>query len=127
MTEILQKALQEVEAQIARKTEQRNQLDIEIVQLQATKIGLQNALGQQVQAETAWTELVLAALKSYPAGQQVTASEIRDRLQSWGYSFEGVENPLALINTVLRRLVERAVIVRSKSGRPFRFARFGKE
>ena len=127
MTEILQKALQEVDAQIVRKIEQRNQLDVEIAQLQATKIGLQNALGQQIQAETAWTELVLAALKSYPAGQQVTASEIRNTLQSWGYSFEGVDNPLAFINTVLRRLVDRRVIERSKTGRPFRFARFGKE
>ena len=125
MKEILERALQEVDAQIAQKIEQRNKLDIEIVQLRGTRLGLQNAIGQQIQSETAWTELVLAALKSYPAGQQLTASEIRDRLQTWGYTFEGIQNPLAFINTVLKRLVDRAVIVRTKTGRPFRFARFG--
>ncbi|SPJ13949.1 hypothetical protein SBDP2_1200003 [Syntrophobacter sp. SbD2] len=127
MEEILQEALQEVDAQIAQKTEQRNKLDIEIVQLRGTRIGLQNAIGQQIQSEMAWTDLVLAALNSYPAGQQLTASEIRDRLQTWGYTFQGIQNPLAFINTVLRRLVDRAVITRSQAGRPFRFARFGRE
>ena len=123
MTEILQKALQEVDAQITRKIEQRNQLDIEITQLQATKIGLQNALGQQIQSEIAWTDLVRSALNSYPPGQKVSAVQIRETLQNWGYNFQNVQNPLAFINTVLQRLVERGEIERSKKGRPFSFGR----
>lgn len=122
MKEILEKALHEVDAQIVRKTEQRNRMDVEIVQLQATKIGLQNALGQQIQAEMAWTDLVRAALNNSP-GQSMSAVQVRDTLQSWGYNFQGVENPLAFINTVLQRLANRGEIVRSVTGRPFRFGR----
>jgi len=122
MTETLQKALEEVQKQIALKAQLRDQLDAEIVQLQAAEIGLRNALGQQIQAETAWTNLVRAVLNSHP-GQEMSAVQVRDVLQSWGYNFTGIKNPLAFINTVLQRLAERGEIIRSPMGRPFRFGR----
>jgi hypothetical protein len=124
MAEILQQALEQIQHDIARKTHARNQLDVEIARLQATAIGIQNALGQQAQAEVAWTQLVRSVLNS-AEGRSMSAAEVRDTLQSWGYSFAGIQSPLAYINTVLQRLAERGEIVRSKTGRPFRFARFG--
>jgi len=120
MTDTLQKALEEIQKQIARKNHLRNQLDVEIAQLQATAIGIQNALGQQVQAEVAWTQLVRAVLNN-SEGQSMSAVQVRDTLQSWGYNFAGIQNPLAFINTILQRLAERGEILRSKIGRPFRF------
>jgi len=121
MTEALQNALREVRAKIDQKSHQREQLNVEIAQLQAAEIGLQNALGQQVQAEIAWTNLVLAALNKYP-GRPMTAAEIRDELVSWGYNFAEIRNPLALINTCVQRLAEQGRVIRSERGRPFRFS-----
>jgi hypothetical protein len=121
MTRTLQNALQEVQRQIALKIRQREQLDAEIAQLQATEIGLQNALGQQTEAEIAWTNLVRAVLNNNP-GQPMTAVQVRDTLQSWGYNFAGINNPLALVNTSLQRLADRGEIVR-EGHRPFRFGR----
>ena len=125
MTETLKRALEEIQKEIARKIHARNQLDVEIAQLQATAIGIQKALGQQAEAEVAWTQLVRAVLNN-AQGQSMSAAQVRDTLQSWGYSFAGIQNPLAYINTVLQRLAERGEIDRSQTGRPFRFARFGK-
>lgn len=122
MTDTLQKALEEIQKQIARKNHSRNQLDMEIAQLQATAIGIQNALGQQVQAEIAWTQLVRAVLNN-SQGQNMSAVQVRDTLQRWGYNFTGIQNPLAFINTILQRLAERKEIMRSPTGRPFRFGR----
>src|SRR5438876_12314528 len=106
MTQAFYEALQQVRTRIAAKTRQRDQLNAEIVQLQATEIGLRNALGQQVQAEIAWTELVLAVLNSYP-GQFLSAVQIRETLVSWGYNFAGINNPLAFINTCVQRLADQ--------------------
>src|SRR5258708_36116633 len=103
MTAAFQKALHEVQKQITQKIRMRDQLNAEIVQLQATQIGLQRALGQQVHAEMAWTDLVLAVLNSQP-GQSMGAVKVRDALQSWGYSFAARNNPLTLSNTCLERL-----------------------
>ncbi|HEY0701474.1 MAG TPA: hypothetical protein VGD60_01790 [Candidatus Acidoferrales bacterium] len=121
MTEAYQKALREVQRQIEGKIRQRDKLSAEIVQLQATQIGLQNALGQQVQAETQWTELVSAVINNN-LGQPMSAVEVRNTLQQWGYTFAGVNNPLAFINTCLQRLAQRRVIVRVGE-RPTRFDR----
>jgi hypothetical protein len=121
VTDTLQKALQEVQKQIAMKAQVRDRLSAEIVQLQATEIGLRNALGQQVQAEIAWTELVLAVLNSYP-GKFLSAVQIRDTLVSWGYNFAGINNPLAFINTCVQRLAEQGRVTRTPTGRPFRFS-----
>src|SRR5277367_2978915 len=121
MTEALHKALQEVRGLIQAKTRHRDQLNAEIVQLQATQIGLQRALGQQVQAEIAWTELVLAVLNINP-GHPMSAVEIREILQSWGYSFAQIHSPLAFLNTCLQRLAQQGRTVRSEQGRPFRFS-----
>jgi hypothetical protein len=121
MTDALQKALQEVQKQIATKAQLRDRLNAEIVQLQATEIGLQNALGQQEQAEMAWTELVLAVLNSYP-GKYMSAVQIRDTLVSWGYNFAGINNPLAFINTCVQRLADQGRVTRTPTGRPFRFS-----
>ena len=121
MTDQIREALRQIQQQISDKGTQRNKLDIEIAQLQATEIGLQNALGEHVQAEIAWTNLVLAALNKYP-GRPMTAAEIRDELISWGYNFAGIHNPLAFINTCVQRLAEQGRVVRSERGRPFRFS-----
>lgn len=120
MTQELQKALEYVRGQIAVKLQKRAQLDAEVAQLQATEIGLQNALGQHVKAEIAWTDLVRAVLNSCP-GQSLSAVEVRDILASWGYDFRGIQNPLAFVNTILQRLSDRGEIFRSAKGRPFRF------
>lgn len=120
MTQELQKALEFVKGQIAEKAQKRAQLDAEIAQLQATEIGLQNALGQQIKAEIAWTDLVRAVLNSCP-GQSLSAVEVRDVLKAWGYDFRGIQNPLAFINTILQRLSVRGEIARSARGRPFKF------
>ena len=120
MTQELQKALEYVKGQIASKLQKRAQLDAEIAQLQATEIGLRNALGQQIKAEIAWTDLVRAVLNSSP-GQSMSAVEVRNVLAAWGYDFKGIQNPLAFINTILQRLSDRGEIVRSAKGRPFRF------
>ena len=120
MTDVLQKALEKVQRDIARKAHFRNQLNVEIAQLQATEIGIQNALGQQAQAEIEWTQLVRAVLSSFQ-GQAVTAVQVRNTLLSWGYNFTGIQNPLAFINTILTRLAQRGDITRSRIGRPFRF------
>jgi hypothetical protein len=122
MTEAYQKALREVQRQIEIKVRQRDKLNAEIVQLQAAQIGLQNALGQQIQAETQWTELVLAVINNNP-GQAMSAVEVRNMLQQWGYTFAGVNNPLAFINTCLQRIADRGLITRTPTGRPFRFGR----
>jgi hypothetical protein len=124
MTQTLQKALEEIEESIARKSHARNQLDVEIAQLQATAIGIRNALGQQQKSEVAWTQLVRYAINS-AQGQKMSAAEVRDTLLSWGYDFSGIQNPLGFVNTILQRLAERGEIARSDEGRPFRFARFG--
>jgi hypothetical protein len=121
MTDQVREALRQIQQQIAEKTKKRAQLDVEIAQLQATKIGLQNALGEHVRAEIAWTNLVLAALNKYP-GRPMTAVEIRDELTSWGYNFAGIHNPLAFINTCVQRLAEQGKVIRSDRGRPFRFS-----
>ncbi len=120
MTEVYEKALRQVDQQIAEKTRKRDQLSAEIVQLQAARIGLQRALGQQMHAETAWTELAMAVLNSN-RGRALSAAEVRDVLLSWGYAFTGINNPLAFINTCLQRLADRGQIGRTKTGRPFRF------
>ena len=121
MTEALKAALRQVQKQIEVKTRQRDTLDAEIVQLRATEMGLQTTLGQQVQAEIAWTNLVMAVLNSH-LGQPMSAVEIRDTLESWGYNFAGINNPLAFINTCLQRLAGRGQINRTEMGRPFRFS-----
>lgn len=121
VTEAFEEALRQARKQIEVKTRQRDMLNAEIAQLQATQIGLQNALGQQVQAEIAWTNLALAVLNSHP-GQAMSAVEIRDTLQTWGYNFTGINNPLAFINTCLQRLASRGQVIRTPVGRPFRFS-----
>jgi hypothetical protein len=120
MDHALQKALAHVQSQIAAKTRARDTLNAELAQLQATAIGLQNALGQQIRAEIAWTNLVRTVIYSNP-NRTMTAVEVRDTLQNWGYNFAGIENPLALVNTCLQRLAEQGEIIRSETGRPFRF------
>ena len=117
----LQKALVHVQAQIVTKTRARDTLNAELAQLQATAIGLQNALGQQIKAEIAWTNLVRTVIYNSPE-QPMTAAQVRDTLQSWGYNFDGIQNPLAFINTCLQRLAEQGQIVRSEVGRPFKFS-----
>jgi hypothetical protein len=49
--------------------------------------------------------------------------KVRDTLGNWGYDFAGIKNPLAFFNTILQRLAEQGEIVRSDTGRPFRFSR----
>ncbi len=120
MTNTLQKALEEVQRNIAAKTFLRNTVDAEIAQLRATEIGLKNALGQQIQAEIAWTDLVRTVL-NHAAGRQMSAVEVRDTLLSWGYNFTGMKNPLAFFNTVLQRLADKGEIRRSVEGRPYKF------
>jgi hypothetical protein len=121
MTDVLQRALHDVRTRIASKTQQRDRMNAEIAQLQATEIGLQNALGQQIQAEIAWTDLVRTVIHS--TGMAMSAVEVRDALASWGYNFGGIQNPLAFFNTILQRLVVQGEIVRSETGRPFRFSK----
>src|SRR5579863_1735750 len=121
MVDALQIALRQIQEKKQRLIRERARLDAEIAQTEATEIGLQNSLGQHVQAEIAWTNLVLAAVNKYP-GRPMTAVEIRDELISWGYNFQGVSNPLALINTCAQRLSEQGRIFRSERGRPFRFS-----
>jgi hypothetical protein len=121
MVNALQKALLEVQSQIAVKSRLRDTLNAEIAQLQATAIGLQNALGQQIQAETAWTDLIRTVIYNSP-NQAMSAVEVRDTLQTWGYNMTGIKNPLAFVNTCLQRLAEQGEIIRSDVGRPFRFS-----
>jgi hypothetical protein len=121
MVNALQKALLEVQSQIAAKCRLRDNLNAEIAQLQATANGLQHALGQQIQAETAWTDLIRTVIYNSP-NQAMSAVEVRDTLQSWGYNFAGIKNPLAFVNTCLQRLAEQGEIMRSDVGRPFRFS-----
>jgi hypothetical protein len=122
MTRELEKALRVVRVRIAQRMSERERLDAEIAQLQATEIGIQNALGQQVQAEIAWTNLVRTVINQ-AAGQAMSAVEVRDTLANWGYTFSGIRNPLAFFNTILQRLADQGEIVRSETGRPFRFWR----
>ena len=122
MPEHLRKALEQINKEIELQTAIINAASAKLAQLQATKIGLQNALGQQEQAEIAWTDLVRAVLNNYPVGHRISAVEVRDVLKSWGYNFQGVTNPLALINTCLQRLFASGEIAR-EGGRPFRFGR----
>lgn len=123
MPDALQNALREVRAKIALKSRQRDQLNAEIAQLQATEIGLQNALGQQMEAEIAWTNLVRTVI-SQSVGP-MSAVEVRDTLASWGYNFAGIRNPLAFFNTTLQRLWEQGEVTRTDAGRPFRFSSTG--
>ncbi len=122
MTDTFQKALREVRQEIAVKTQQRNQIDAEIAQLRATEIGLQNALGQQMQAEVAWTNLVRTVIFNCANQQPLSAVQVRDTLQSWGYNFQGITNPLAFFNNILERLWKQGEIQRTDVGRPFRFS-----
>jgi hypothetical protein len=121
MVDTLQRALLQVQSQIAAKARLRDSLNAELAQLRATAIGLQNALGQQVQAETAWTDLIRTVVYNSP-NQPMSAVEVRDTLQSWGYNLAGIKNPLAFVNTCLQRLADRGEIIRSEIGRPFRFS-----
>jgi hypothetical protein len=120
MTDEFENALRRVRAQLAAKTTKCAQLEVEIAQLQATEIALKNALGQQLQAEIAWTNLVRTVINQ-AAGRPMTAVQVRDTLRSWGYDFEGIKNPLAFFNTILQRLWAQGELVRSDTGRPFRF------
>jgi hypothetical protein len=120
MTRNMENALREVRAQIALKSRTRDQLNADIAQLQATEIGLRNALGQQVKAELAWTDLVRTVINA--SREPMTAVDVRDTLASWGYNFAGMKNPLAFFNTILQRLAEQGEVVRSDTGRPFKFS-----
>jgi hypothetical protein len=120
MTNELQKALVQVRAQIAARKTKRDLLDAEIAQLRATEIGLKNALGQQLRAEIAWTDLVRTVINQ-AAGQPMTAVQVRDTVKSWGYTLEGIANPLAFFNTILQRLTTQGELARSDSGKPFKF------
>src|SRR5271170_7110166 len=122
MTHELERALQQVRMQIAAKASLCERLESDIAQLRATEIGIQNALGQQVQAEIAWTKLVRTVINQ-AAGRAMSAVEVRDTLTSWGYTFSGIKNPLAFFNTILQRLADQNEVVRSDTGRPFRFRR----
>ena len=121
MTETIRKALEQIKRQKAAAINRREILDVEIAKLEATEIGLQNALGQQIQAEIAWTNLVRTVINS--ANRALSAVEVRDTLTSWGYNFTGIRNPLAFFNTILQRLAEQGELVRSDTGRPFTFRR----
>jgi hypothetical protein len=120
MTGHYQKTLEHVRQQIGAKCRARDQLNAEIAQLQAVEIGVQTALGQQIKAETAWTDLVRTVV--YAARHPLTAVEVRDTLAGWGYTFAGIKNPLAFCNTILQRLAEQRELVRSDVGRPFKFS-----
>jgi hypothetical protein len=122
MDQTLQKALAKVREQIAQSARERDALNAKIAQPQATEIGLQNALGQQVQAEIAWTNLIKTVIFSCARERPLSAVEVRDTLQSWGYTFTGMQTPLAFINTCLQRLAEQGEIVRSDVGRPYKFS-----
>jgi hypothetical protein len=122
MDNTLQKALAKVRQEIANTARERDALNAKLAQLQATEIGLRNTLGHQVQAEIAWTNLVKTVIYNCARQQPMTAVEVRDTLQSWGYNFNGIQNPLAFINTCLQRLAEQGQVVRSEVGRPFRFS-----
>jgi hypothetical protein len=121
MTNDLQKALLNIRAQIAANSTQRDMLDAKIAQLRATEIGLQNALGEQLRAEIAWTDLVRTVVSQ--SALPMSAVQVRDTLTSWGYTFDGIANPLALINTILQRLAAQGEVTRSDVGRPFTFLR----
>lgn len=121
MTDSLQKALNDIRVKIEVKSRQRAQLDAEIAQLQATEIGLQNALGLHLQAEIAWTNLVRTVI-NHSASKAMSAVEVRDTLASWGYNFSGIQNPLAFFNTILQRLWQQGELVRTDVGRPYRFS-----
>ena len=116
------RALQEIRQKIAIKTNQRNQIDAEIAQMRATEIALQNAIGQEMHAEIAWTNLVRTVVNNYAVQHPMTAVQVRDTLQSWGYTFQGIANPLAFFNNILERLWKQGEIQRSDVGRPFKFS-----
>jgi hypothetical protein len=120
MTNTFEKALEEVRARIAMLLHQRDQLNAEIARMQATEIGLRNVIGQQIQAEIAWTDVVRSVV-NLSRGRPMSAVEVRDTLAAWGYKFEGIKNPLAFFNNILQRLSDQGELVRSDSGRPFRF------
>jgi hypothetical protein len=117
-----QRALADLEQQIANTARQRDGLNVRLAQLQAAKIGLQNAIGQQMQAEIQWTNLVKTVIFNCAREQPMSAVQVRDTLQTWGYSFDGIQNPLSFINTCLQRLAQQGEITRSDVGRPFRFS-----
>jgi hypothetical protein len=122
MTDELEKALFQIRTKIAAQSTKRDLLDAEIAQLRATEIGLKHALGQQLRTEIAWTDLVRTVINQ-GAGQPMTAVQVRDTLKSWGYTFEGIANPLAFVNTILQRLSSQGEITRSDTGKPFTFLR----
>ncbi|SRR6266478_2313169 len=93
-----------LQAQIANTPRERDGLNAKLAQLQATAIGLQNALGQQIQAEIAWTNLVKTVIYNCARQQPMSAVQVRDTLQSWGYNFSGIQNPPAFINTCFKDL-----------------------
>jgi hypothetical protein len=122
MDNTLERALANVRAQKASVARERDALNAKFAQLQAAEIGLQNALGQQIQAEIAWTNLVRTVIYSCARQQPMSAVQVRDTLQSWGYNFTGIQNPLAFINTCLQRLAEQGQVARTEIGRPYRFS-----
>lgn len=124
MTDSFEKALRDLRIKKQAKMQQRAQLDAEIAQLNAVEIGLQNALGQQIQAEIAWTNLVRTVINQ-AVGHPTSAVEVRDTLASWGYKFDGISNPLAFFNTILQRLFQQGEIQRTHVGRPYRFNSWG--
>jgi hypothetical protein len=120
MTNDLQKGLAAIRSRKAAKIRQRDQLNVEIAQLDATERGFLGALGEQMEAEIAWTDLVRTVIRQF-GGTPVSALEVRDTLKSWGYSFTGMANPLAFFNNILQRLHAQHEVQRTGIGRPFRF------
>lgn len=63
---------------------------------------------QEAEAAGGMTNSIRAVLTE--AGEPLTASEIRDRLESKGIDVKSYSNPLANIHTILRRLTESKAV-----------------
>jgi hypothetical protein len=121
--ETYQRALADLQAKLARSVAKRDAANAEIAQLQADIRAISNLLGQYVEAEAGWTDLIRTVV--YNAQGKVTAAQVRDTLQAWGYDLSGFKNPLGFIHTTLQRLSERGELERSVTRRPFMFGRKG--
>ncbi len=96
-----------------REIEDRNQ---QIAALQQTMKAIAPLAGEQapepvLDADTppgGMTDCIRAILEK--AVEPMTASELRERLESIGFDMESYSNPLATIHTVLRRLTEAGEI-----------------
>lgn len=103
-------ALQAAIAERDQLTQQRDQINVRLMQLDLTIRGLSILVGQteliarHAERETiGLRDAIRAVFRN--AGTELSPTEVRDTLLAMGFNFSGFANPMAAIHNTLQRMV----------------------